>query len=32
MVVGEFAQIRRPTLIEMVYESIQEAKRQDEKD
>jgi 2-oxoglutarate ferredoxin oxidoreductase subunit beta len=32
IVVGEFAKKRRPTLVETVYESIQEAKKQDEKD
>ena len=32
MVVGEFAQTKRPTLVETVYESIQEAKKKDEKD
>jgi len=30
-VVGEFARTKRPTLVETVYESIQEAKKQDEK-
>jgi len=32
IVVGEFAKKRRPTLVETVYESIREAKKQDEKD
>jgi len=32
IVVGEFAKKKRPTLVETVYESIQEAKKQDEKD
>ncbi len=32
IVVGEFAQTKRPTLVETVYKSIQEAKKQDEKD